>query len=777
VTQAAAKYITRRCTNQPDLARSPEHRTVRIRRRDDIIAALAGDRIPEDRWVFTLRDEVEASRNKLLRAVGCADDITFIRGYGNIGDHLIYAGCRRLLADFSYKEVSILALDGVRGHTALISGGGAWCRPYHDMPRYLSIIENSFERVVVLPSSFDLSEESVRQALSATRALVFAREPASYQQIRSVCQAEIAHDCAFFFDYSPFSRPGQGTLTAYRSDKESAAGAAPEGNNDISVSCESLDQWLWTIARYQTVKTDRAHVMIAAALLGKQVHYKASSYHKVPSIAGYSLKDYPVFPETGQPDLTAVGKRPESLFSTAIDLESGPGVEASEGFVTPELRAALMGKAQENLKAIPAGFLKGRTEPEITVVILSHGRLDCTTRAVRSLIENTRAPIKVLVIDNGSADDVRSELRALDARYDCMQLILLNENLGCAGGRMYALEFVQTPYVAFIDNDVEVLPSAIEHLLYRLETNPQAVAVAGMIVRPDGTVQLCGGDYRIDNGVFWHIFLGVDRLFDDPLIGASGPCLWVNGTMILIRKDFLDRNHFDPLMRHYYEDVEWCFRLNQSSEGLFCRSVEAMAIHYHEPKAPSTFLGKNERHNLAIRYIESIARFYQAHGKVIEAIFMFMPELGSPINVSSARKVLELVNAYGSQWVLDEWNQGELAPLFAPALFQAAATRKYSELPDDSIVLRLREAIASLSGRVARDIEFIAEQEDKIGAQEEKLGAQQDKIGAQEEQLCSKDAELARMRGSLGWRLLSRYGRIKYRFLLPIYRRMTAQPK
>jgi GT2 family glycosyltransferase/exopolysaccharide biosynthesis predicted pyruvyltransferase EpsI len=727
--------------------------------------------------VVTFPGEAEASRNKLLRVVDGAQDLTFIRGYGNIGDHLIYAGTRRLLAGFSYREVSILELGGVTGHTALISGGGAWCRPYHDMPQYLPIIERQFDRVVILPSSFDLSEESVRQALAASRALVFAREPVSYQQIRSLCRADIAHDCAFFFDYSPFVRTGQGTLIAYRSDKESVTGSLPDGNDDISLSCEGLDQWLWTIARHQTVKTDRAHVMIAAALLGKRVDYKASSYHKVPSIAGYGLKNYPVFAEECHPNKASSSDRSANQYEVPKISDPMLDAEANQAFVLPDVRVALSRKAQENLKLVPSEFLNGRSEPEVTVVILSHGRLDCTTQAVQSVIENAIIPVKLLVIDNASADPVRDELRKLAASYDCIELILLDENLGCAGGRMHALGFVQTPYIAFVDNDVEVLPGAIEHLLYSLETNPDAAAVAAMIVRPDGNVQLCGGDYKIENGVFWHIFLGVGKNFDDPLIGASGPCSWVNGTLILLRKDFLDKNQYDPLMRYYYEDVEWCVRLNQIGTGRFYRSVEAMAIHYHEPKVPSSFLAESERRKRVIMYVESIARFYQVHGKVIEALFGFMPELGNPsqsVNVSSAKIVLELINAYGTQWVLDEWNRGELAPLFASAQFQAAAAQKYAEMPGDSKVLRLREAIANLSERVARDIESITQLEDKLTQTTDSFS---DQLAAREAQIGSKDAELDRIRGSLGWRLLSRYGRIKYRYLMPLYRRMGAAPK
>lgn len=47
-------------------------------------------------------------------------------------------------------------------------------------------------------------------------------------------------------------------------------------------------------------------------------------------------------------------------------------------------------------------------------------------------------------------------------------------------------------------------------------------------------------------------------------------------------------------------------------------------------------------------------------------------------------------------------------------------------------------------------------------------------------QLAEKEAELEKITNSIGWRVLSRYGRVKYRFLLPIYRAlglMKAQPK
>jgi exopolysaccharide biosynthesis predicted pyruvyltransferase EpsI len=240
------------------------------------------------------RPGLTVQRERMRRLVADAPNVTFFRHKGNIGDDLIHAGTRQLLADIPYREVGTWDMDKAYGHTALVAGSGGWCIPFHhQLPGALPLIEARFERVIILPSTFDLSEPVVRHAIQRTKARVFARERASYEQIRDICNAEIGHDCAFFFDFSPYRRHGSGHLIAYRTDKESARANVPAENNDVSLTCSSLDHWLGTIARCERVSTDRAHVMIAAALLGKQVAYHETSYHKVPAIAEYSLSGFP----------------------------------------------------------------------------------------------------------------------------------------------------------------------------------------------------------------------------------------------------------------------------------------------------------------------------------------------------------------------------------------------------------------------------------------------------------------------------------------------------
>lgn len=281
---------------------SPPSRSAARGRARRVITRLGG-RAGRMRQALATRRRLAESERRILRAVGDPPDITFLTERGNLGDHLIHAGMRRLLGGLPYREVKVWptkdgfhGLDDLGGHTALIAGGGGWCEPFHALwPKALPLIEEHFERVIVLPSTVDVSFGPVREALAKTKAIFFAREEESYRQLQGLCETEIAHDTAFFYDFAPYRGcRGKGVLRAYRTDNEAAGGPIPPGNDDISITCHTLDEFLWRIARHEAVETDRAHVMIAAAMLGKRVRYRASNYHKLPAIATHSLRGFPV---------------------------------------------------------------------------------------------------------------------------------------------------------------------------------------------------------------------------------------------------------------------------------------------------------------------------------------------------------------------------------------------------------------------------------------------------------------------------------------------------
>jgi glycosyltransferase involved in cell wall biosynthesis/GT2 family glycosyltransferase len=367
-----------------------------------------------------------------------------------------------------------------------------------------------------------------------------------------------------------------------------------------------------------------------------------------------------------------------TLRSTAVAEPPLPGPMSSTENVA-QIKAALWQKAQANLSLLPDNFFRNHRDVEVTVVMLSHGRLDMTLNAIRALRDKVKIPFKLLLIDNGSGPQVQNTLTKICSEYDFIELILLSENFGCSGGRIYALDHVDTEYLMFLDNDVEVFPGTLEHLLCSLELRPEIIAAMGKIVFPDGSVQLCGGDYWIKRGVLFYKLLGSGKRFDKTQAADSGVCKWLSGTATMFRKAVLLKHGLDPAMGAYYEDLEWCYRLNQLGEGRFYRNVAALALHYHQSKLPGNAASLSERRSYSIRYIETIAHFYQTHGQIIQSLFTFVPELGSPSNqrsILAARILLELVNSRGSRWVLDKWNQGELARLFPGSSFSAHVARK-----------------------------------------------------------------------------------------------------
>jgi GT2 family glycosyltransferase len=620
------------------------------------------------------RQALERSRRDLLAALGAeAAGFTYVRGVGNRGDDLIQAGTRRLLAGLDYREIGFEEVAAASGELAVISGGGAWCRCYHEiMPRVLALAEMRFARVVVLPSSFDPAEETVRDALGRSRAVVFARERESWRQIRGLCDARLAHDCSFFFDYAPFAASGDGVLHAYRTDREaSSTFPVPADNVDVSAQLPTLRSWLQRVASAGLVRTDRAHVMIAAALLGKEVEYRASAYHKVPAIAEFALAGFAVRPA---PPATSPESRAAPSFPGAPASRGGGAAEdrhelelVPEPEMEPEplraLRRELVARGKASLAWLPPHLIDGGGEPRVTVVMLSWNQAAATRAALASLREHVRIPVRLLVIDNNSAPAERQAVRRSCQAHGA-ELVELERNLGCGGGRQLGVERAATEYVMFLDNDAEVFPGTVEHLVHALDGDPAAVACGGNLILPEGRVQICGGDYRDDGVVLSPVPLGRGLRHGDPGLGTSGPCRWLPGALLVARRTAFASCPLAGEMA-YFEDNEWSVRVQARWPGSLRRAVEALGLHHQREKGRrgSGLVGIGD----ALPFLAAMARFYQLHGRVLDVLFGFVPELTSPSgqrDVGAARLLLDLIAARGVDWTLLNWLNGGLAPLF-----------------------------------------------------------------------------------------------------------------
>jgi GT2 family glycosyltransferase len=171
--------------------------------------------------------------------------------------------------------------------------------------------------------------------------------------------------------------------------------------------------------------------------------------------------------------------------------------------------------------AEPLAPATGR-DPRVAVVVITHQRRGELLLALSRLRELPEQP-HVVVVDNGSTDGTADAVRDL---HPWVELIASPTNLG-AVGRNLGVARLDTPYVAFCDDDTWWEPGSLRTAADTLEAHPRlAVLTARILVEPGG----------VEDPI-------VAELRDSPVVGADwlpGPALgsFLAGASVLRREAF-----------------------------------------------------------------------------------------------------------------------------------------------------------------------------------------------------------------------------------------------
>lgn len=335
--------------------------------------------------------------------------------------------------------------------------------------------------------------------------------------------------------------------------------------------------------------------------------------------------------------------------------------------------------------ARPARPVVAEADPRVTAVVLTRDRPEMLERALDSLELNIGLPATI-VIDNGSSPYGVRAVAAVCADRGGLELRRSDLDLGCAGGRRLGAGLAESEFVLFLDDDAELMPGALDHLVCDLDAHPAVGAVAATVVGPDGIVLHSGGSLELGEGLATFGLIGKGTMLTRDSLAPSGSADWVPGTAVLIRRSLLAEFELDDRMSTYYEDNEWCLRVAQAREGAFRRCREAVAVHHlRERKLGGATL---EDRALTVRLLVSHARFYERHDLLLgPCLFDVVPELRADDgtwDLAAIRLLLELVSSKGPDWVLAAWVAGGLSPL-------VGASRRERQL--EAEVARLREAV------------------------------------------------------------------------------------
>ena len=130
----------------------------------------------------------------------------------------------------------------------------------------------------------------------------------------------------------------------------------------------------------------------------------------------------------------------------------------------------------------------------VSVVIATRDRPDLLPQAVRSAIDQTRAPLEVLVVDDGSTPAVRLPEPG-NGSAPTVRLLRLDESSGPGAARNMACDQAEGALIAFLDDDDRWLPEKLERQVAALEANDAAAVVCGWELRDgDAVMRRCCPD-------------------------------------------------------------------------------------------------------------------------------------------------------------------------------------------------------------------------------------------------------------------------------------------
>lgn len=240
-------------------------------------------------------------------------------------------------------------------------------------------------------------------------------------------------------------------------------------------------------------------------------------------------------------------------------------------------------------------------DARVTVVVVTYrsiGVVDAALRALRPGYEE--GLLQCIVVDNNSPDGTADSV-ARD--HPWARLVRSAENLGYGRGCNLGFEMVETPYVLFMNPDVEFESAEIRRLIRFMETHPKAGIAAPSTSLANGEFQHAGG--VVTPRSLWAASFG----FAGPpslrrVVPGTAPFStdWLCGAIMLLPSGlFRELGGFDRRFFLYFEETDLCVRVRKAGYELWAVG-EVSAKHVGGASAKAT--------NPTLRHGDCLAEFY-----------------------------------------------------------------------------------------------------------------------------------------------------------------------
>ncbi len=205
------------------------------------------------------------------------------------------------------------------------------------------------------------------------------------------------------------------------------------------------------------------------------------------------------------------------------------------------------------------------TGADVTIVVLNWNRAEDTAACLASLQAADLGGASITVVDNGSRD---GSVEMVRARFPAVRVVALPQNRGYAGGNNAGIRAALdagAQAVLLLNNDTTVAPDFLVPLLWALNDQPRAAAVASAIHRRDRPemldVAFSEVDFRQREAVK---IRGVNALPGEGFGGRREVEVAIGCSLLLRAEALRSVGLFDEAYFAYHEDVDWSLRARRA---------------------------------------------------------------------------------------------------------------------------------------------------------------------------------------------------------------------
>lgn len=222
---------------------------------------------------------------------------------------------------------------------------------------------------------------------------------------------------------------------------------------------------------------------------------------------------------------------------------------------------------------------------QLSIIIPTYNRADILEECLQRLEnqEFMKNEFEVIVVDDGSTDDTKKVVEKAQKKYSIEINYLYQKNQGQGIARNYALRYAKGKIIAFIGDDILVLPDFVkQHLTFHRKHKNENEAVLGFI----------GWDPRLEVTPFMEWLTNGSSVFGkfgghqfafEKLQGKKKANYnFFYTSNISLKRTLLKKHPFDSRFSSYgWEDIELGYRLTKKENMILYYNPMAVAYHMH----------------------------------------------------------------------------------------------------------------------------------------------------------------------------------------------------